>query len=211
MAESQARRAAPESDAATPSLGGRFVFRTRVLDASDLRRALTRIAHEIVERNHGADDVVLDRAPHPRRRARAAPRRGDRVVRGDRRPGRHAGRRVLPRRHRPAPGATARADRGAGRRDRSGSWCWSTTCSSPAAPSGPRSTRSPSSAGRARSSSRCWSTAVTGSCRSAPTSSGKNLPTGVGRGRAGPARRDRRRGGRRDRARGAPEATGVDQ
>src|SRR3954468_9770355 len=35
------------------------VLRTRVFDAADLRRALTRIAHEIVERNHGPDDVVL--------------------------------------------------------------------------------------------------------------------------------------------------------
>ena len=39
--------------------GGRFVFRAGVFDADDLRRAHTRIAHEIVERNHGADDVVL--------------------------------------------------------------------------------------------------------------------------------------------------------
>jgi pyrimidine operon attenuation protein/uracil phosphoribosyltransferase len=29
------------------------------MDASDLRRAITRIAHEVVERNHGLDDVVL--------------------------------------------------------------------------------------------------------------------------------------------------------
>lgn len=36
-----------------------LVLRTRVFDAADLRRALTRIAHEIVERNHGADEVVL--------------------------------------------------------------------------------------------------------------------------------------------------------
>jgi pyrimidine operon attenuation protein / uracil phosphoribosyltransferase len=35
------------------------VLRTHVFDAADLRRALTRIAHEIVERNHGAEDVVL--------------------------------------------------------------------------------------------------------------------------------------------------------
>ena len=35
------------------------VLRTRVFDSPDLRRALTRIAHEIVERNHGADRVVL--------------------------------------------------------------------------------------------------------------------------------------------------------
>ena len=36
-----------------------MVFRASVFDAADLRRAHTRIAHEIVERNHGADDVVL--------------------------------------------------------------------------------------------------------------------------------------------------------
>ena len=53
-----------------------------VFDADDLRRAHTRIAHEIVERNHGADDLVLvglytrgpgDRPP-PRRRHRARSR-----------------------------------------------------------------------------------------------------------------------------------------
>ena len=46
---------APEHD---PE-GGRFMFRAGVLDADDVRRAHTRIAHEIVERNHGARDVVL--------------------------------------------------------------------------------------------------------------------------------------------------------
>ena len=59
MAESPARRATPEPESTTPSPGGRFVFRTRVFDSSDLRRAHTRIAHEIVERNHGAESVVL--------------------------------------------------------------------------------------------------------------------------------------------------------
>ncbi len=39
--------------------GGHFVFRAKVFDANDLRRAITRIAHEIVERNHGAEDLVL--------------------------------------------------------------------------------------------------------------------------------------------------------
>jgi pyrimidine operon attenuation protein/uracil phosphoribosyltransferase len=40
--------------------GGRFfVLRAKVFDADNLRRAHTRIAHEIVERNHGAGDVVL--------------------------------------------------------------------------------------------------------------------------------------------------------
>jgi pyrimidine operon attenuation protein/uracil phosphoribosyltransferase len=35
------------------------VFQAVVFDADDLRRAHTRIAHEIVERNHGATDLVL--------------------------------------------------------------------------------------------------------------------------------------------------------
>src|SRR6059058_4962471 len=39
--------------------GAGAVLRTHVFDAADLRRALTRIAHEIVERNHGAENVVL--------------------------------------------------------------------------------------------------------------------------------------------------------
>jgi pyrimidine operon attenuation protein / uracil phosphoribosyltransferase len=54
---------ARKEPAAAPDAAGRDaappVLRTRVFDAADLRRALTRIAHEIVERNHGADDVVL--------------------------------------------------------------------------------------------------------------------------------------------------------
>ncbi len=45
--------------AATPPYGGVFFARSRVMDAEDLRRAVTRIAHEIVERNHGLDRVVL--------------------------------------------------------------------------------------------------------------------------------------------------------
>ena len=45
--------------AATPPYGGIFFARSQVMDAEDLRRAVTRIAHEIVERNHGLDRVVL--------------------------------------------------------------------------------------------------------------------------------------------------------
>jgi pyrimidine operon attenuation protein/uracil phosphoribosyltransferase len=50
------------------------VSETRVLDADDLRRALTRIAHEIVERNGGAQGLVLvgvrsRGVPQARRRA----------------------------------------------------------------------------------------------------------------------------------------------
>lgn len=43
----------------TPPHGGSFVPRAKVMDADDLRRAITRIAHEIVERNHGIDDLVI--------------------------------------------------------------------------------------------------------------------------------------------------------
>ncbi len=40
--------------------GGRvFVARAQVMSADDLRRALVRIAHEVVERNHGLEDVVV--------------------------------------------------------------------------------------------------------------------------------------------------------
>ncbi|CAB4834006.1 unannotated protein [freshwater metagenome] len=43
----------------TPPFGGVFIPRSEVMNASDLRRAIKRIGHEIVERNHGLDDVVL--------------------------------------------------------------------------------------------------------------------------------------------------------
>ena len=39
--------------------GGVFHAHTQVMDAEDLRRAITRIAHEVVERNHGLAGVVL--------------------------------------------------------------------------------------------------------------------------------------------------------
>ena len=45
--------------ALTPPGGGVFVPRSKVMDGDDLRRAITRIAHEIVERNHGLDGVAL--------------------------------------------------------------------------------------------------------------------------------------------------------
>ncbi len=43
----------------TPPRGGVFVVRAQVMSAADVRRALTRIAHEIVERNHGLEDVAV--------------------------------------------------------------------------------------------------------------------------------------------------------
>ena len=36
-----------------------FLVKARVMDATDIRRALSRVAHEIVERNRGSDDLVL--------------------------------------------------------------------------------------------------------------------------------------------------------
>jgi pyrimidine operon attenuation protein / uracil phosphoribosyltransferase len=52
--------AADSSRSDTAPDGGRFfVPQAKVFDADDLRRAHTRIAHEIVERNHGAADIVL--------------------------------------------------------------------------------------------------------------------------------------------------------
>jgi pyrimidine operon attenuation protein/uracil phosphoribosyltransferase len=48
-----------ETGRSTLRSAGELVLRTRVLDADDVRRALIRIAHEIVERNHGPADLVL--------------------------------------------------------------------------------------------------------------------------------------------------------
>ena len=36
-----------------------FVARARVMDTDEVSRALKRIAHEVIERNHGLDDVVV--------------------------------------------------------------------------------------------------------------------------------------------------------
>jgi pyrimidine operon attenuation protein/uracil phosphoribosyltransferase len=43
----------------TRPLGGVFVAHSQVLSAADVTRALTRMSHEIVERNGGIEDVVL--------------------------------------------------------------------------------------------------------------------------------------------------------
>jgi pyrimidine operon attenuation protein / uracil phosphoribosyltransferase len=45
--------------AAAPPHGGVFLARSQVMTADDMRRAVTRIAHEVVERNHGLDGVVV--------------------------------------------------------------------------------------------------------------------------------------------------------
>jgi pyrimidine operon attenuation protein/uracil phosphoribosyltransferase len=43
----------------TQPFGGTFSPRTTVMDRDDLTRAIRRMAHEIIERNHGLDDVAL--------------------------------------------------------------------------------------------------------------------------------------------------------
>jgi len=42
-----------------PPYGGTFVPRSEVMDADQVRRAIRRMAHEIVERNGGLDEVVI--------------------------------------------------------------------------------------------------------------------------------------------------------
>ena len=128
-------------------------FRASVFDAGDLRRAHTRIAHEIVERNHGADDLVLvglyTRGPAIARRLAAAIERFEGLdvpvgsldvafYRDD------IGLRAVT----PVGSPRSPSTSGAG-------WsCSSTTCSSPAARCAPPWTRSPSSAVPAPCSSR---------------------------------------------------------
>jgi pyrimidine operon attenuation protein / uracil phosphoribosyltransferase len=43
----------------TPPYGGVFVARKRVMSGEDMQRAVWRMAHEIVERNQGLDEVVV--------------------------------------------------------------------------------------------------------------------------------------------------------
>src|SRR6266511_582689 len=174
-----------------------------VMDAADVGRALTRIAHEVVERNKGARGLVvvgihtrgvplawrlaaklgeIEGGPVPVRALDVTMYRDDIGLR--------------------PPGATRDTDlpfdlAGTVARCRRGTWtsgyarrappatptcrstwpaplsCWSTTCSTPAAPSARRWTPSPTSAGHGRYSSPCWWTAATASCRCAPTTSAR--------------------------------------
>jgi pyrimidine operon attenuation protein / uracil phosphoribosyltransferase len=45
--------------ARAPEAGSEFVEKARVMEPEDVRRALTRISHEIIERNKGIDDLVI--------------------------------------------------------------------------------------------------------------------------------------------------------
>ncbi|MET0421893.1 MAG: bifunctional pyr operon transcriptional regulator/uracil phosphoribosyltransferase PyrR [Acidimicrobiia bacterium] len=59
MANAPRASQSAERPATGPADSEALEFRTGVLDAADLRRAHTRIAHEIVERNQGVEQVVL--------------------------------------------------------------------------------------------------------------------------------------------------------
>ena len=48
-----------DEDGLTPHARGVFVSRSEVMDADDVRRALWRMAHEILEHNQGVSDVAL--------------------------------------------------------------------------------------------------------------------------------------------------------
>jgi pyrimidine operon attenuation protein/uracil phosphoribosyltransferase len=43
----------------TPPFGGVFVAKSQVMDGDDIRRAVWRMSHEIIERNHGTDSLVI--------------------------------------------------------------------------------------------------------------------------------------------------------
>ena len=45
--------------ALAPPYGGVFVARTTVMDAEEVRRATWRMAHEIIERNHEIDELLI--------------------------------------------------------------------------------------------------------------------------------------------------------
>lgn len=152
-----------------------------VLEAQDIARVLTRIAHEIVERAKGADDVVLLGIPTRgvflarRLAAKLEEITGTKIpvgslditmYRDDLR--------MKP----PAPSAAPRFPATTSTAAWSSS---STTFSSPAAPSAPPSTPSATSAAPAPCSWRSSSTAATANCRSAPTTSARTSPRRCGR------------------------------
>ena len=138
------------------------------MSTDDVARAIRRMAHEILEKNHGCDDVMivgmqtggveLARAIA----AAVADIEGSEVPTGMLDATMHRDdfglRPVMPEAVTDIPGdPTARRS------------CWSTTCSSPDGRCGRRSTPSTPMDGRRRFSWRSWSIVAIGSSRSAPT------------------------------------------
>ena len=152
-----------------------------LLDEEQVRRTLSRIAHEIIERNDDLDDGRARRDPHARRAARAAPapaRRGALGRRARARPARHH----LPPRRRPRPRRAARRAAPQPRRARHEARL---RARGPHRDPrrrrplhGPHDPRRDRRAVRVRParracSSPCSPTAATASCRSAPTTSAR--------------------------------------
>ncbi len=188
----------PEVESSPSPSAGDAEGRT-VLDARDVSRALTRISHEILERNKRLARPGPARDPDQGRPPRPPDRGQDLRGRGHRGAGRLPRRHDVPRRpaDAPGPGPAAhrdpdrrdrRQDRGAGRR---------------------RALLRPHDPGRARrherhrqaaapSGSRSWSTAATATFRSGPTSSARTCPPRTAEKVAVRLERARRRGGRGD-------------
>ena len=147
-----------------------------VLDRDDLRRTLVRIAHEIVEKNPGAEPHRRCRHPHPRAPFSAAactPWSASSPA-----PRCRSATSTSPSTATTSPTASpARSRSSTARTSTSTSTAApsssSTTSCSPAAPRGRRSTRCSTTDGPSASSSPCSPTAATASCRSAPTTSAR--------------------------------------
>ena len=43
----------------TPPFGGVFVSHARIMTTDDMGRAIRRMAHEVIERNHGVEELVV--------------------------------------------------------------------------------------------------------------------------------------------------------
>ena len=149
-----------------------------MLDARDIARALTRIAHEILERNKGADDLVL--LGIPTRGVPLARRIAARISPGGGRRGARSGSLDITMyrddlRMKPARTLLPTEIPPGGIDDRTVVLVDDVLFSGRTIRAGPRR------AERHRPATRscgwpCWSTAVTASCRSAPTSSARTCP-----------------------------------
>src|SRR5215472_16934813 len=136
-----------------------------VLEAAEINRALTRIAHEIIERTRGAEQVVL--LGIPTRGVPLAERLAARITGVEGRPVPHGSLditmnrddlrlRSAPPRY-PPRASTARP------------WSWWTTSSTPGGPCARPWTTSTTWAARSPCNWPCWSTVGTANCRSGPT------------------------------------------
>ena len=148
------------------------------MDAGEIERSLTRIAHQILETNKGADKHRARGHRHPGRPSGQEAGREDRGDRGHEGAARQAGHQLLPRRlrhpHQPRKSipptypstSTARHGRAGGRR-----------AVHRAAPSAPRSMRSWTSAGPpCGAAGRAGGPRASSSCPSAPTTWARTCP-----------------------------------